>query len=964
MRALVDWASARGRGRDLGVNETFAVDGGESVRLLVAGEIDLFVVEPSPGGGAGARRHLMSATAPALICGLGTGSGSAGVVAVSRGATVVEMATGPDQPIPEPVRPGLVRLVDGWIMATAAGLVRDVAPRSRLVETLVPGAAQSLAAGYLACSARGVVWASVTRGQARFLGMQSLAGGTDAAVPLTPESWLNGEDVLTIDAVDSSGLMRQPGWWGSVRAYHRLLLVVLSRRIGERRENEARRLAARAARTAEGMDGALSKMARLAGAFERAPVAQDADNALTEACLIAFAPLGRTVKPPADIKRRRESAPPPTVEEIARQARVRPRQIALRGDWWRQDNGPIVAFAEEDRRPIALVPVSATAYVAEDVMRGTRTALTAELADSLEPLAWTFFAPLPDGKLGVGELLRFGLGRQWRDIAAVLAAGAVGGILALAVPVATGLLFQHAIPGHHGAQVVQIGLALVMVAAVATIVKLTGDMGLLRIEGKTAGQLQAGMIDRLLRLPSGFFNSYSTGDLAQRVLSVEMVRRAVTGLVLSSLLSGVFSLASFALLFWYQPMAALAAGSLLVILLSVSVAAGLAQLRAIMEGEQLAGNINALTLQMIAGMQKLRTAGAEGRAFVQWSTLFAEMRARLVRSRKVVNLYSVFMAGWEVLALAAVFLVMALAVGEDLETGPFLAFVSAFTMFMAAIGQMARAVMQCYAVVPMVRRAKPLLDAMPEVDVTKAQPGPLSGEIEVNHVFFRYDRDGPRALNGMTLQARPGEFVALVGPSGCGKSTLMKLLLGFERPEAGGVFFDGRDLRTMDVQAVRRQIGVVLQSGRVMPGSIYDNIKGATHASVAEAWDAAAMAGLDGDIRAMPMGMHTVLTEGSAALSGGQVQRLLIARALIGKPRIVLFDEATSALDNQTQSVVTQSLSRLSVTRVVIAHRLSTVKEADRIYVMEDGRVVEVGNFPQLMAKNGAFARLAQRQLA
>jgi ABC-type bacteriocin/lantibiotic exporter with double-glycine peptidase domain len=382
-----------------------------------------------------------------------------------------------------------------------------------------------------------------------------------------------------------------------------------------------------------------------------------------------------------------------------------------------------------------------------------------------------------------------------------------------------------------------------------------------------------------------------------------------------------------------------------------------------MEGEAMSGNLASLVLQLVSGITKLRMAGAENRAFTRWGNDFAEMRTRMLASKKISNRFTVFLSGYEALAMAAVFMVIAVGSKETSSTGNFLAFVAAFTMFMGAILQVARAIIQCFNIVPLVSFTGPILAAQPEVDSSKADPGCLSGNIEIVNVSFRYERSGPKILDSLSINIRPGEFIALVGPSGCGKSTLMKLLLGFERPEAGGIYYDSRDLRNLDMQAVRRQIGVVLQTGRLMPGSLYENIRGPTDATVDDAWEAARMAGIEADIRAMPMGLHTMLTEGSSTLSGGQVQRLLIARALVGKPRILLFDEATSALDNRTQAVVTESLSRLNVTRIAIAHRLSTVMDATRIYVLDGGKIAEMGSYSELMAKNGIFAGLAKRQL-
>jgi NHLM bacteriocin system ABC transporter ATP-binding protein len=965
-KAFLSWFMSASCTQDLPLNATAVLSGQDAMWLLIEGSVEVFVAERPGGQSLGSRRYMLSATAPAVLCGLPQGDGEAplDVMVVSRGARalVVEDAAFFAQPVPDVAAGGVGKLLDTWVSGLTRGLVQDFVARTATSSTLAVGETLAVADDHVIGAAKGVVWARLVEGEARFLGVVPVV--RDDVVPLTGESWLIDGKGLQLAGMGSMGVVRKAEWWGQMQAFHRWVMAGLCLRVTKNYQHEAWRLDKRDDRTAHGMDAALGKLARLVGVYDRPKPAADPDNVLIEACSVLFESLGITLEPTAEMKRRRTGDAELTVEDVARVARVRPRQLALRDAWWRQDNGPLLAFADEDGRPLALVPRAAGGYVVHDVALGKQQPLTAALAHSLAPLAWTFFAPLPPGKLKVSDLLAFGLRRQKRDVMTALLAGALGGLLALAIPLATGMIFQHIIPGHHSAQLLQVGLALVLVAAVSCIVKISSDVALLRIEGRMAGQLQAGVIDRLLRLPSNFFSRYSTGDLAQRTLMIEAVRKSVTGLVLSSVLAGIFSLFSFALLFWYQPFAALAAGLLFLLLLAASVLAGMMQLKAIMEGEQLAGNIMGLTLQMISGMQKLRMAGAENRAFVLWGGIFAEMRSRMVRSRRVVNAYGVFMAGWDLLSLVVVFLIMAVVAGEDLETGMFLAFVSAFTMFMGSMNQVARAVMQCYAVVPLIRRAQPLLDAIPEVDVNNAAPGQLSGDIEINQVYFRYDRDSPRVLSGLSLQVKPGEFVALVGPSGCGKSTLMKLVLGFERPESGGVFLDGRDLRTLDIQAVRRQIGVVLQTGRVMPGSIYENIKGATPASVDEAWEAAKMAGLDGDIQAMPMGMHTVLTEGTAALSGGQLQRLLIARALVSKPRLVLFDEATSALDNQTQAVVTASLARLSVTRIAIAHRLSTVKDADRIFVIDDGKVSESGSYEQLMAKNGLFAQLARRQLA
>ncbi|CAA7626636.1 ABC transporter [Candidatus Terasakiella magnetica] len=964
MAALI----AAGTREPLPTNALIHLTADHRLWLVETGTIDIFAVEKDADGRLGRRHHLHSVTGPGLMAGMNqTGAAPLDVelLAVSRGAALVALdaAVMGISPVAMTVQAPLAWLLDRWIEGIGTGLSRNFAPRSTQTVPLPPSGRAQPPDGTVISGHKGVVWAHITGGSGRYMGIDDMAADGRAMIPLSPETWLAPVENLDVTGYATTGLVITAHWWRHIQVFHDAFLRCLSLSLDNQRKLEGWRLQKRAGKIADALGATFDRFAQLVGVSTEVLPGENPDNALAVACASACRPLGIVIEQTPQLIRRRGDDHPLTVEEVARSARIRARQVALRGEWWTQDLGPLVAFAGDDDRPLALVPTSKGGYRVHDPVHASEYALDTALAESLASMAWTFYAPLPDGPVSAMDLLRLGLRHQTRDIAVALLAGALGGFMGMMLPIATASVFQTIIPGHHTSQLVQVGLALVMAAAATTIFKITGDIALLRIEGRIAGHLQAGVIDRLLRLPSSFFSAYSTGDLAQRTLTVEAVRKAMTGLVLSSFLAGVFSIFSFGLLFYYQPMAALVAALLLAVMLGISVWVGAKQLNTLFEGEALSGNIVSLVLQLIASIQKLRMAGAEDRAFVLWGKNFAELRTRAAKSRRIANIHATFMAGWDIISLAVVFLVVSLAAGSKLETGQFLAFVSAFTMFMSSLAQVSRAVIQCFNVKPMIDRTKPLLEAIPEVDATNEDPGRLTGDIEVNNVYFRYDYESPRVLNGLTLQVSPGQFIALVGPSGCGKSTLMKLLLGFERPEAGGIFLDGRDLRTLDVQAVRRQIGVVLQSGRVMPGSIYENIKGAADATVDDAWDAARMAGLDDDIRTMPMGMHTMLTEGSAALSGGQVQRMLIARAVVAKPRLLLFDEATSALDNRTQAIVTESLSKLSVTRIAIAHRLSTVKDADRIYVVNKGRVIEAGTYDELMAKNGVFCELARRQL-
>jgi len=485
------------------------------------------------------------------------------------------------------------------------------------------------------------------------------------------------------------------------------------------------------------------------------------------------------------------------------------------------------------------------------------------------------------------------------------------------------------------------------------------------LEGKFDYSVNAAIIDRLLSLPVPFFRRYSAGDLASRAAGISEIRRLISGTVLLTLISSAFSLISFALLFYYDVRLALIATVITVFVVGITFLASVLQLRYQRKVRDFEGKIAGIVLQMITGISKLRVAGAEGHAFAYWAKEFASQKKMMFRARTVANHLIVFNSALPVLSSAIIFASLALQPqGLSLSTGDFLAFNAAFTQFLVAAVLLSTAITMIQGLVPIYERSQPILQTLPEVDEHKAHPGELSGEIELSHVSFRYEADGPLILKDVSLQIHPGEFVAIVGPSGTGKSTLFRLLLGFEKPERGSIHYDGQDVAVLDIQEVRRQIGVVLQQSRVMTGDIYHNIVGAAPLTVDDAWEAARKAGIDEDIKLMPMGMHTVVSEGGSTFSGGQRQRILIARAIVNNPRILLFDEATSALDNRTQANVSESLQKLQATRIVIAHRLSTIRNADRIFVFDNGRIVQNGTYQELMNQSGLFVELAKRQLS
>jgi NHLM bacteriocin system ABC transporter ATP-binding protein len=547
----------------------------------------------------------------------------------------------------------------------------------------------------------------------------------------------------------------------------------------------------------------------------------------------------------------------------------------------------------------------------------------------------------------------------------MLLAGGLAGVFGMAVPLATAQIIDEVFPSAEVGLLFQTGAILAVFAIASALVQVVRGATALRVETRSSARLQAAVWDRLLRLPVEFFRAYSAGDLAMRANGINAIRRALSGTAIAAILSGLFSLLNFLVMIRIDPGLAFLAGALS--LGSVAAAAGLGGASVLIHRSlaRVDGRLSSLVVQILGGVSKLKVASAERRAFSVWSQLYAEKRTLALRIMTLEGALGVFNAAYPILVLLVVFASASERRQGTLGTGAFLGFNAALTVFAGGLVALVDQAIELLRLLPQYERVRPILEAVPEVDDRKSTPGQLKGHIQMSRVSFRYSAEGQRVLDEVDIDITPGEFVAIVGSSGAGKSTVLRLLLGFERPESGGVFYDGQDLATLDVIAVRRQIGVVLQNGVPASGSIGDNILRSRQLGKEALWEAAGMAGLAEDIQRMPMKMQTVLSQGGGGLSGGQRQRLLVAAALVTKPKIIFFDEATSALDNHAQSTVTESLERLRATRVVIAHRLTTIRNADRILVLHRGKLAESGSYDELMKlPKGIFAGIAKRQIA
>ncbi|MFC7984787.1 NHLP bacteriocin export ABC transporter permease/ATPase subunit [Streptomyces sp. NPDC057336] len=759
----------------------------------------------------------------------------------------------------------------------------------------------------------------------------------------------------------AADLLMDPALWQSMVDQQHRLLTTLDRWIEQlERAHETRTAAGIKAGEAVRAQADRTLLASIGKRSGQRSTAADAD-ATYAACRLVARAAGIPLAEPA--RNGTESDRIDPVERIAVASRLRTRTVRLDGRWWRDDVGPLVGHRALSGAPVALL-WRRGGYVAVHPATGRRTPVEKANAEEFEPRAVMFYRPLPEQRLSPLRLLRFCLTGTRGDLTGLLLAGLVTVALGALVPVATGKVLGEFVPKAQTGLIAQVCLAVMLSGVVAAAFMLLQNLTILRLEGRVEATLQPAVWDRLLRLPTKFFTERSTGELASAAMGISAIRRLLAGVgptVAQSVTVGAMNLA---LLLWYSVPMALAAIGMLVVVAGVFLGLGLWQVRWQRRLVKLTNKLNNQAFQTLRGLPKLRVAAAENYAYAAWAERFARSRELQRRAGRIKNLNAVLGAVYLPLCTLLMFMLLAGPARGSMSAADFLTFNAAVTMLLTSVTQLTGAFVSAVAALPLFEEIRPVLDATPEVRTASTRPGPLSGAVEARRLSFRYTDDGPLVLDDVSFDVRPGEFVAVVGPSGCGKSTLLRLLIGFDRPLSGSVLYDGQDLAALDQSAVRRQCGVVLQHAQPFNGSILDVICGTEPYTPEEAMAAAEMAGLADDIKRMPMGLHTIVS-GSGAVSGGQRQRLMIAQALIRRPRILFFDEATSALDNETQRRVIESTKAIDATRVVIAHRLSTVLDADRVIVMEDGRVAQQGPPAELLADTGGrLHELVRRQLA
>ncbi len=649
------------------------------------------------------------------------------------------------------------------------------------------------------------------------------------------------------------------------------------------------------------------------------------------------------------------------LEYLLRPHGIMRRNINLEKGWYKDSIGAILGTRKDDGSIVAFIPKGFSGYVYFDALTGKWVRLSKKNETLFEDEGICFYKPFPLTKLTVRTLMRYILNTlSAADFVLVILATLAVSLIGLLSPRLNNLLMGTIVESESMRLLFGITIFMVCVTVSSLLIQAVKTLIMTRINTKMDLSVQAATMMRVLSLPADFFKQYSAGELSSRAQYIQSLCSMLVSTVLNTGLTSVFSLIYISQIFKYAP--ALVIPALLIILATIlfSLITTFYQMKYSKKQMEIAAEESGMSYALITGVQKIKLSGAEKRAYARWSKLYARQVELAYNPPMFLRANAAFSS---IISLTGVLIMYFMAVQSGVSVADYYAFNTAYGMVSGAFMSLAGIATTIARFKPILDMAKPIMDAVPEVSEGKLVIERLSGGIELNNVFFRYSENMPLVINNLSLKIRSGQYVAIVGATGCGKSTLMRIMLGFEKPQKGAVYYDGKDLNSIDLKSLRRKIGVVMQNGKLFQGDIFSNITiSAPQLSMDEAWEAAEMAGIAEDIRRMPMGMHTIISEGSGGVSGGQRQRLMIARAIAPKPKILMFDEATSALDNLTQKIVSDSLDKLKCTRIVIAHRLSTIRHCDRIIYLEKGQIVEDGTYDELIAKNGKFAELVERQ--
>jgi ABC-type bacteriocin/lantibiotic exporter with double-glycine peptidase domain len=635
------------------------------------------------------------------------------------------------------------------------------------------------------------------------------------------------------------------------------------------------------------------------------------------------------------------------------------RTVVLSGPWWEQDHGTLITCETATGHTVLLRSghgVAAMEFCREGYAAGFKP-LTRAVAQGLDVKATALHPSLPDTALSFRDILTLGLKPYRFEVFIYLIFTVLIALLSYAVPVASGLVIDHAVP--HRNEVLLLAVVAVVVASnvVMLALRYTSEMVVQRLEGAAGTDLQAAFLERLFRLPMRFFSSLNKADLMRRFTALEGARRSSLRMMVRATMDIVTILIGLATLTYYFPMGALGVFGISLVSLGLAYTLGKLSRAAYAEGEAMTANVLTIVYELIGNMLPIRMFAAQRRAFLRWRDNFVEMRRRQVRSARYGDLFAALQQTLSLLTLCAVFSIVAYSAvaAEPASIGQYVSFVASVSIVSGSVASLCSAVMAYFGLVISVNMSATVRNEIPESTIGRRSMTDSRGEIELQDVDFKYGDDQLPVFSDFSLQVKAGEYLGIVGPSGCGKSTLVRLLLGLQSPTGGKVFIDRNDLSNVNLDEVRRSFGVVMQDVRLFAGSILENISAGRDLEIEQVLKTLETIGIAQFVKSLPMGLHTMIGENSSLFSGGQTQLLGLARALVGEPKLLIFDEATSALDNVSVQRVGEVLDALSITRIVFTHRLGTLKNCNRILVLDRGVIAQEGTYEELANNNGPF---------
>ncbi len=638
------------------------------------------------------------------------------------------------------------------------------------------------------------------------------------------------------------------------------------------------------------------------------------------------------------------------------------RNFELEENWWNKDLGIFLGL-NENNEYIVLISKENNTYECINTTKKIKYIVTKNNQHTIQRKGYYIYKSFENKEIKYSDIFKHSLSNlKLKNILNILIFGFISGILSAFIPVLMGYAIENQIVSRQVEQLFVIVVLIFSLGITGLLFNIIKSILTSKIEFKMDIKAQIALWDRLIKLPPSFFRKYTSGEIGKKVLSFYHIRMLLSNMISETFLTVIFSVFFLIVLFLYSTKLALVAILLTSINIFITILVAYFQFKIgykkLMISDKLSGKI----LEIILSVSKIRLSGSENRAFEKTIEKYVDLKNKEILEKKIQIFNNIFI---KIMGIVSSIIIFYLTFkSENLTTGSFIAFNSAFVSFQMLIVGLSESTLILSYVYSLLKNITPILKEIPETDEKKPSAGLIKGSIEFNHVFFKYETNANMVINDISFKINEGDYIGIVGASGSGKSTLLRLILGFEKINSGKIYIGQKDLDTIDIGSIRSQMGVVLQNSQLFSGNIFTNISGNNYdISEEEVWKACEQSGIKSDVESFPMGLNTYIADNSSTISGGQKQRILIARALVKKPKILLFDEATSALDNITQKIVTNTLKSLNCTRVVIAHRLSTVKECDKIIVLEKGNIIEMGSYNELIAKKGYFFDLVSRQL-